>query len=158
MTAAGYHPDYLRQIIRTALEPINLWSDNAEELLLMTAAHESHLGKYLHQFGGPALGLYGMEPFTLYDIWQNYLKYRPNRSQQITNLTGTTGPALGQLQYNPIYNTIMARLHYRRAPGMLPDSYDLPAMAEYAKAYYNTPRGKATMEKYMLDYQRLVMV
>ena len=52
----------------------------------------------------------------------------------------------------------MARLHYRRAPGALPESYDIPGMADYAKMHYNTPAGKETMEQYMVDYSRLVLV
>ncbi len=154
----GCHPDYLRQIIRVALQPMELWSHAAEEILLMTAAHESHLGRSLEQIRGPARGLYQMEMATLWDIWDNWLKYRSEIITQIINITGIDGPDLGHLQYNPIYSTIMARLHYRRAPGALPEPYDVDGMAEYAKEYYNTPAGKATMEQYILDYSRLVLV
>ncbi len=157
-TTACCHPDYLRQIIRVALQPMELWSHAAEEILLMTAAHESHLGRYLEQIRGPARGLYQMEPNTLYDIWDNYLHYRPEVSEQINHLTGIDGPDLGHLQYNPIYSTVMARLHNRRAPGALPEPYDVDGMAEYAKEYYNTPAGKATMEQYAVDYSRFVLV
>jgi len=158
MTAA-YHPDYLRQIIRTALQLIDRWSDEAEELLLMTAAHESCLGRDLQQIGpGPALGIYQMEPSTLVDIYANYLPAREILSLDITRATGTTGPNLHQLQYNPIYSTILARIHYLRIPTKLPPSYDLPAMAEYAKMHYNTPLGAASVEDYILAYHNLVLV
>lgn len=154
-----YHPDYLRQIIKVALQPLDLWSDEAEELLLMTAAHESHLGEHLLQIPyGPARGLYQMEPATERDIWHTYLYYRPKIASLIGGIAGTVGSDINQLQYNPIYNTIMARLKYRRAPGQLPAPHDLSAMAEYAKAHFNTPAGKATPEEYMLDYRRLVLV
>jgi hypothetical protein len=33
-----------------------------------------------------------------------------------------------------------------------PPAHDIDAMAAYAKQHYNTPLGKATAEKYSLDY------
>jgi len=153
-----YHPDYLRQIIRVALQPLEIWSYEAEELLMMTAAHESHLGTSLEQIRGPAWGLYQMEMPTLWDIWKNYLEFRPAVTYQVTCITGLAGPDLGHLQYNPIYSTVMARLHYLRVPAALPAAHDVDGMAHYAKDHYNTPAGRATQEKYIADYERLVLM
>ena len=150
------HPDRLRDIIRLSIRSINQWSTEAEEILLMIAAHESGLGRYLHQIGGPALGLYGMEPATESDIWASYMDYRPGLADKIAALCGLCGPSREQLQYNPLYATVMARLKLRQCPGKLPPAYDINAMADYAKQYYNTPLGRATAEKYSLDYCRLV--
>jgi hypothetical protein len=65
-------------IVRPALESINLWSQQAEDLVMGTAAQESRL-IYLRQLGnGPALGLFQMEPATHNDIWVNFLRWKPS--------------------------------------------------------------------------------
>ena len=77
---------YLRKLIKFALCPLDIWSENAEEILLMIAAHESGLGVELLQLPhGPAVGLYGMEPRTDRDIWNNYLKYRTPIKDRVTS-------------------------------------------------------------------------
>ena len=68
---------FTKHIIRPALEAIDLYSKAAEELLLGTAIQESRL-VYLKQIGGgPALGLFQMEPATELDLVKNYIWYRP---------------------------------------------------------------------------------
>ena len=42
-----------------------------------TAAVESRMGTYLRQIGGPALGIWQVEPATHLDCWDNWLDYRP---------------------------------------------------------------------------------
>lgn len=155
-----FSPDHLRDIIRLSIMPLGWWSQEAEELLLMTAAHESGLGRWTTQIEGSALGLYQMEPETLHCGYDNYLNYpgRKNIFKKIVQVSGVRGPDLGQLQYNPIYSTIMARLKYYRAPGLLPASSDVWALAEYAKDHYNTHLGKATPEDYHDAYRRLVLI
>src|SRR6056300_1676988 len=65
------------QIIIPALDVLGLNSKAAQELLLGTAIQESRL-TYLKQIGGgPALGLYQIEPATHHDLYANYLSYRP---------------------------------------------------------------------------------
>lgn len=52
------------EIVRPALVTIDLYSDAAENLVMGTAAQESHLD-YVKQSGnGPALSLFQMEPAT----------------------------------------------------------------------------------------------
>ena len=53
------------------LEIPNGFSDSALIAALMCAAHESHLGKYLKQRNGPALGPYQVEPATHDDTWRH---------------------------------------------------------------------------------------
>ena len=124
----------------------------------MTAAHESHMGEYTVQLGGgPALGIYQVEPLTLYDSYDNYLNYRPEISRIVARVSGVNSPQLMQLQYNPIYATIIARLKYRRAKGALPPPSDTWAMAEYAKNNYNSHLGAATPGDYHDAYRRYVL-
>ena len=98
-----------------------------------------------------------MEPDTERDIWTTYLAFRPHLADQIVAVTGVFGHDINQLQYNPIYSTIMARLKLWRAPGKLPAAHDVDKMAAYCKDHYNTAKGKATPEKYTRDYLRLVL-
>lgn len=56
----------LRELITHVLKKYDLHSDNAVELLMLTAAVESNLGHYIKQVGGgPALGIFQCEPATL---------------------------------------------------------------------------------------------
>ena len=146
----------LRQIIKTATELIYMGSPAVEDLLLGTAATESHLGKYDKQIGGgPALGIYQMEPATLNDIYDNYLAHRPWWADQLSKVVGCDKPHLDKLQYDPIYSTIMARLHYRRVKFPLPGHGDIIGYAQYWKDHYNTRHGKGTVQKFINDYKRL---
>jgi hypothetical protein len=149
-------PSSLRNIIYISLNPIGKWSHDAEEILMMIAAHESHMGKYLRQNGGgPARGIYGIEPETEEDTWKSYINYRPNLKKQIVDVSGVSGQDVFHLQYNPIYQTIIARLKLWRSPEKLPPAHEINQMAEYATKYYNCG-GKATPDKYTMDYLRYV--
>lgn len=53
------------------------------ELLLLTCAAESAMGKYIMQVGGPARGIFQMEPNTEKDIWENWLKYKPQKEAAV---------------------------------------------------------------------------
>lgn len=123
----------------------------------MTAAHESQMGRYTKQIKGPALGLYQVEPATMTGAYKNYINYRPALAEKIEQISGVAGPDRGQLQFNPIYATIMARLKYWRSPGALPSAADPWAMAEYAKDVFNTSLGRATPGDYYSAYRSLVL-
>lgn len=151
------HPEHLREdVIRPVLESMGAWSTDAEELLLLTAAQESHLGKYLHQINGPALGIYQMEPATYEDIWSNYLKYKDGLAEEISkwHLVRTDSKGYEQMKGNMYYATAMARAHYLRRKEPLPDHNDVEAMAAYYKQYWNTPLGAATVEEAITNYKR----
>lgn len=145
------------------LSPVIPYSETATELLMMTAAHESHLGEYIAQVGGPALGIYQMEPATEDDIHDNFLAYRRSLEYLVD---ATTNSSLIQdkdgvdLIYSLPYATAMARVHYFRVPEALPEGSlqneeTIRKLAAYAKKYYNTEIGKATEEDYYEAYMRL---
>jgi hypothetical protein len=130
------------------------YSDEAVELLMMTAAHESKLGTYIRQINGPALGIFQMEPETYNDISENFLDYRPLLDKAVIAMApmgSATSEAADELAWNLKLQIIMARLHYYRVPEGLP--VDIEGLAEYAKEHYNTHLGKATKEKYLADYR-----
>lgn len=141
------------------LDPVIPYSEDAVELLMMTAAHESRLGAYLKQVNGPALGIYQMEPATHRDIYSNFLHHRDNLCMLVQDLdfsaclTGEVWDA-PELAVNLVYATAMARIHYYRVPEKLPPKEDIKAMAVYAKRYFNTSKGKATIEDYENAYRK----
>lgn len=136
-------------VIRPALKHIDLWSAAAENLVLGTALVESK-GEYIHQVGGgPALGLWQMEPATHDDIWTNYLRYQLEIAEKVLTLTTAAEITEGALELigNLYYGAAMCRIHYRRVSEPLPQEKDADGMARYWKAHYNTSRGAGTVEK-----------
>jgi len=132
----------------------------AVNLLLGTAYHESLGGTYLHQIGGPAIGLYQIEPDTHEDIWQNYLQYRKtSETREIKLLLPQDARPdfswIGnykwhrQLMVNLDYATVMARLVYYRRNFDWPDPHDVPALAEIYKKFFNTEKGGASVDDFI---------
>lgn len=147
------NPDDLRQLIRATLEPLGLYSASAEELLMATCAQESRLGEYRHQIGGPALGIFQMEPGDHDDIWTNYLAYHFDLATDLRRIANQLQPAASDLQNNDPYAIAMARVHYARKPGALPTPTDLEGLWEYYKHWYNTPAGAATRDEFVRNYK-----
>ena len=148
--------DQFRQLITEVLQDTELYSEDAVELLMMTAAQESHLGTYLWQLGGgPARGFFQMERATEEDILDNYIIYRP----ELVNVLSyyTTEEEERDMVYSLPYQILMARIHYKRVPEKLPSKDNVMAMAEYYKRYFNTYKGKATVEEAVENYQRLCL-
>lgn len=148
-------PSYLiGYLIPCALYSLEFPTTDVTNLLAGTVCVESDMGKYTSQMGGgPALGIYQMEPDTYYDIWDNFLKYRVNIAQKIINSSGGEGvPKFEQLRYNTILATQMARIHYLRVKEKIPDGQDLEGLARYWKLYYNTKNGKGKEEDFIKKY------
>jgi hypothetical protein len=143
----------LRHLIQTTLEPLLLYSSAAEELLLATCAQESHMGYYRRQVGGPALGIFQMEPASFHDICVNYLQYHPILDSKI-NVLGPRAP--DELVNNDALAIAMARVQYLRAPEPLPYPTDLKAIWTLYKLRWNTPQGAATIEQFYRNYKTLV--
>ena len=131
--------------------------ENAEEILLGTGMQESHLGDYIAQRGGPALGVWQMEPATANDIWINYLAFRSPTMQAVSRLMVQGQDRVAQLQGNLYYACAMARLRYARAPGALPAAGDLEGQAAYYVKNYNAG-GAATVEEYIDNWHALQAV
>ena len=149
----GMHKDQLRGLIEDTLPLIGMYSEDATELLMGTAAVESKLGYYIKQIGGPARGIFQMEPETEADLWENYLRYKPELREIMDDL-GYFGPNPSTLVYDLRYQILMARIHYKRVPDALPTS--IVGQARYWKVHYNTVAGKGTVEKYLDAYDKYV--
>ena len=145
--------DLLEWVIKPTLYTLGMDGEQAETLMLATALAESG-GRHTRQIGGgPALGLWQMEPATHDDLYDNYLLLHRQDLQPILKKAslyvfgGSFPPSSDLLIHNPRYACAMARLKYWRVPGPLPDT--VPEMAEYWKTHYNTDGGKGTVEKFL---------
>ena len=121
----------------------------AEALVIGTALAESGLRRLVQQGGGPALGLYQMEPATHDDIWRSYLAFRPPLRRLVADIGGRATRRTDDLVWNLAYATAMARIHYWRAAPPLPGASDLGRQARYWKRFYNTEAGRGTPEHYV---------
>jgi len=160
--------EFLDVTLRPTLMAMGMHSPAAEKLLLMTACHESGGFKYKKQLGdGPARSYYQIEPATLFDLYDNYLKHRPTRRE----LLGRFEPefafmdddqdepwqdqnTLAEWLSDDIYATAAARMIYARVSAALPaaDTDDIP-YAAYWKQFWNTSKGKGTVEKCLTDWE-----
>ena len=137
------------EIVRPACDALGRWSQGAENLLLLTCAVESRLGTYLRQLGGgPALGIFQMEPATYRDIWTNYLAFRPEYVDALERMTGLPAAVLRaspeRMVWDLRYAAAMARIHYLRVRSTIPGTDNWPALAVYWKDHYNTRLGAGT--------------
>lgn len=142
-------------VIVPTLAKLGLYSDSAVNLLLGTCAQESQMGTYLKQINGPALGIYQIEPNTHDDLWDNYLKYRPELAGKVLGIDSRDN---NNLIVNLSYATAIARIQYLRAPDPFPEPNNIEGLARYYKKHYNTYEGKGTVEEFINNYNRYINV
>ena len=154
-----YAEELRLRAVRPALQRLGMWSPVAEELCLGTAAHES--GGFLHRDqvgGGPALGLWQIEPATHDDLYINFLDYRLElRAKLISLKDAPDADPYDELHDNDLYAAGVCRLIYKRHPAPMPnDLADIAALGAYYKLAFNTVLGKATVQQFLDDYRRYV--
>lgn len=125
-------------------------------LMLGTMAVESAFQFREQLGGGPARGIFQMEPATAQDIFEHYLQYHMDHFQGLLNTWFNLSfqayfiPTIPELDYhlstNDVFACAMARLQYVRFPEPIPDS--ISGYARYWKKYYNTPEGAGTLERF----------
>jgi hypothetical protein len=134
-----------KAICAEALLDWGLHSDHCVELLAMIAAHESLGGKHRRQIGGgPALGIFQIEPTTHNSVWDNSDSIRA-RAQRFG-----IKEDVNKLETDDRYSIFVARHYLAMDVTPLPNTPE--AMAAYCKNYWNRT-GKATPEKYLNDYR-----
>lgn len=129
-------------VVEPALMTVGLMGTTALNLVTGTALAESGASYLVQLGGGPALGLWQMEPATEQDIWANYLAYQRDLAAKVKGLL-TGGATTAQLVGNLPYAAVMCRLKYLRAPQVLPGAKDAAGQAAYHKLIYNTAGGAA---------------
>lgn len=145
---------FVNTIIRPANSALGLGSPEAEQLMLGTALQESNL-QNVQQDHGPALGYFQDEPMDHDDLWKNYLEYHKTLGKKLESLLPpTVSPDWQCLIMYPLYAAGVCRLHYLRAPGVIP--LDLIGQANYYKIHYNTAGGAATTQEYINKWNAIV--
>ena len=157
---SGIKPDHLlHQVIKPSLEALrgplgaSVTDPRGEYLLLGTACHESLGGFYLVQEGGPALGIYQIEPDTHFDIWDNWLAYRPEVASRVRGMASQHLAFEQDLVSNLRYQTAIARLVYWRSSFQWPsDERDIEAYARIWKSKFNTHLGKGKEKDFISHF------
>lgn len=157
------NPDHLKNLIIDVLKDFDKYSEEAVDLLLLTASQESKCGYDIKQVGGgPGLGIFQMEPYTLKDIMHTYLARKPHLSENVNRFLAPVSLELN-LSGNILFQIVITRVHYMRIPIKIPtrDLYEtkqdyIKALAEYWKQYWNTPKGKGTIQQAIDNYNRYI--
>jgi hypothetical protein len=141
----AYDRDQFRDLTERVLKRYNLHSEAAVALLLGTAATESDFGTFLRQKGGgPALGVFQMEPATFLDLKRRY----GERFPYLWNYQPF------QLETNLELAILTARCKYMDDPAPLPDADNVVGMAKVYKKWFNSVLGKGSVEKFLTDWKR----
>jgi len=138
----------IRKIIKWTLKQLGMHSEEAAELVYSTGEAESGY-RALSQQGGPAIGFFQVEPNTLWDVWDNYVTYRPELKSKLYALGFEEADAEVRVKGSIILQVAFCRLQYRRDKQALPDALDVNAQAKYWKRVYNTELGKGTITHFL---------
>jgi hypothetical protein len=162
----SFHPAQFRDhVVRPTLRDMGMWSTVAERLVLGTVAVESDFGRYLaQQNNGPAVGVAQMEPATAGDILFRYLNGRGETDRRFQRAFQVIND--GRISWKDVPLSLVAeklktdlrfavglcRLRYWMVPDALPLADDLPALAAYWKAHYNTSLGRGSVADFIKKY------
>lgn len=128
-----------------ALVPAGIpYSLVAADLLMATAAVETNLGSYLVQQGGPALGVFQIQPGTLSSLWANLT---PAQLTAVRSISTSQSP-ISQMTYNLVLSAAICRLVYWHNPMPLPP-HTAAGLWDAYKKIWNTEAGKTTEPKFM---------
>ena len=121
---------------------MGLYSIDAVDLVYKTGNAETGYRHLKQMGGGPAIGFWQVEPTTLIDIMDNYVKNRPELEKRLKNLGFSSRGMETRVMGNIALQAAFCRLKYKRDKYALPKSNDLRGQAEYWKRVYNTHLGK----------------
>jgi hypothetical protein len=176
-----YTPEYiLHHIIRPTLSycefPQSSPGSSYEHLVFATGAHESLGYTQIYQMGGgPALSPWQIEPLTARNLWTRHVIGRTSpiglklsslvflqRSISPSNMVliplNPTDNMLHQLATNFPLACAICRLKYYDSPFVLRPADDLTPndYAQVWKMYYNSLKGKGTVDEFLSNYREFV--
>lgn len=154
------------EIIDPTLKALGLYSTHASNLVLATAWVESDGLSAIRQYrGGPARGLWQVEPATADDIVNRYLQARSKAAlrhrladwvhwYQLSMGKVERGELRQQLTGNLYFGAALCRLRYFMSPAPIPETAD--GYAAMWKKVYNTHLGAGTEEGFLRKYATLL--
>lgn len=152
------HTQLRELVIVPALEGVNLYSPEAEELLVAIAAQsddEFYLKKTIDN--DTALGIFQMPPQIHELLWDSVLMVDYHLGfKVITSLNYTLRPSAEIMVYNLRYAAVMARIFWLRIKDPFPEIDDLEGIWSLYKRFWNDLSGKATKPEFMANYKRYV--
>jgi hypothetical protein len=147
----------IKALIADVLKKMNMWSEEAEELVFLTGLAESGY-KYISQIGSDiARSFFQVEVATAKDCIDNYLIYRKEVLKSFgkavhrkpSEILEWTEEELHDLLWHDIaLGAAFCRIKYRRVPKPLPKT--LEECASQWKEFYNTVHGAGT-EKHFIE-------
>jgi hypothetical protein len=155
-------PDqFAREIVEPTLHDLGMTSPAAIRLMVGTAIAESGLTWLRQHNGGPAVGLFQIEPATARDILDRYLARRTDLNMRLCasfRLLDDTPPIdwhrVSDLDLEDAlvgdarFSCAVARIRYFMSPKRLPAADDDAGLGLYWKEIYNTAAGKGRPEKF----------
>jgi hypothetical protein len=145
-------------IVQPTLQIIGINSKGFEQLIICTAITESNLEFLQQHNNGPAKGLFQMEDATHDDIWNNFLKYKPDLAKKITAFLLPNTIKNQQIYGNLYYATAMCAAHYLRFLKTMPEADNLAMLAKIWKSFYNTKLGKGTEQNFILKAKLIIQI
>jgi hypothetical protein len=146
----------IRELIAATLKKMDMWSEEAVELVFLTGLVESGY-KYISQIGSDiARSFWQVEVATAKDCIDNYLVYRQDVLKSFGNavnrkpseILAWTEEELHKLIWHDIALGIaFCRIKYRRVPKPLPKTLD--ECASQWKEFYNTEHGSGTVSHFL---------
>lgn len=137
---AGVHPRYNK-----------IYTTQAVKLLLMTAAVETNMGKYIIQNNpkmsdeNKALGIYQLEAETIGWIFSRRNSKLLQEVKRMIDMRTKYALAVSDLAYS----TILARLVYwYKTPDQIPSVDDNNGLWLFYKKWYNSSHGATTKERF----------
>lgn len=139
----------IKYIIKWTLDYLDMYSDDAAELIYRTGMAETGYRVLRQMGGGPALGFFQCEPKTMLDIMKNYVHYRQDLKQKIIALGYNEEHSSDILMSNIALQVAFCRIKYRRDKYQIPSKDNLKEQGKYWKRVYNTKLGKGTVEHFI---------
>ena len=139
----------IEKITYWALQKMNMYSKDALHMIMRTGIAETGFRKLIQMGGGPALGFFQVEPNTIMDTIDNYVKYRPKIENSLIELGYVNNDVAHRVMSNIALQVAFCRLKYRRDKNALPKAGDLKSQAKYWKRVYNSHLGKGTIKHFM---------
>lgn len=137
-------------VVIPALKKIGKHTLLAEKLVMGTAAVESNFVNFVQFGGGPARGMFQMEPDTFLDIVNRVLEKKRFAAEKIAvqALAQNNPPTFSELTSNHLLAAALARVKYQTVPKDIPDT--LTGQSQYWWEHYN---GKSLHGLKPADYE-----